>query len=341
MASFKSLIRKRVTFILATVLFGLVVPLLTCSTCRESGKTYLIISFLTISLWLCMWLGNEYLNGYLSRRIPWTKQPMKRLIVGVLVMVAFTLSTTLLIAFGFEWIFTISLGNIGTMLYTTMLVTLVITLFMTSRSFLFNWRQMAINAEQHRRESISAKYENLKNQVNPHFLFNSLNALTNLVHEDPEKAVEFIKQLSDVYRYVLDTREWGLVPLAEELKFLRAYAYLQHIRFGEKLHIDIALHEEKLMVAPLSLQLLVENAIKHNVISEESPLHVVVYSEEDYIIVKNNLKKKVNPLEKSPGLGLENIKTRYAFLSDRKMIIVDNGEKFMVKLPFIYEIQSS
>ncbi len=209
---------------------------------------------------------------------------------------------------------------------------------MTSRSFLFNWKQADLNAEKLLRENLSARYENLKSQVNPHFLFNNLNALTNLVYEDQDKAAKFIKQLSDVYRYVLDTRDREVVPLEDELRFLQSYIFLQQIRFGDKLKIDVQLNGTKSLVAPLSLQMLIENAIKHNVISEENPLSVNVYADEQYLTVENNLQKKMVIKEDSPKMGLENIKKRYEYLSDKKVIVEESASKFAVHLPFIKEI---
>lgn len=337
--AFTALIRKRILFILATLSFGLIIPLFACQGCLSSTRLYLIISGYSVSIWVSMWFGNEFLSIYLNRKIAWTRQPVKRFVVGIVAMIIYTVSVTLLLVWAVRFFFGISMGNIGTMLYTTVMITFVITLFMTSRSFLFNWRQVAINAETHRRESISARYENLKSQVNPHFLFNSLNALTNLVQEDPDKAIKFIKQLADVYRYVLDTRGSEVVPLTEELQFLAAYAYLQQIRFGERLQIDIRLNGLESMVAPLSLQLLVENAIKHNVISESSPLQIRLYADEDYIVIENNINRKVSPSGGTPGLGLENIRKRYTFLSERETVVKEDSGRFVVKLPLIRNLK--
>ncbi len=206
---------------------------------------------------------------------------------------------------------------------------------MHGRSFLLNWKQSSIAAEQLKRESIAAKYESLKNQVNPHFLFNSLNALSNLVYEDQDKAVKFIKQLSEVYRYVLDTREKEVVSIAEELKFLQSYLFLQQIRFGDKLKIEISVRKEAINVAPLALQLLIENAIKHNVVSEDDPLTVRIFEADQYIVVENNLQKKTSLGEPSAGVGLQNICKRYEFLSDRKVETIKDEKTFTVKLPIL------
>jgi LytS/YehU family sensor histidine kinase len=155
------------------------------------------------------------------------------------------------------------------------------------------------------------------------------------VYEDQDKAVNFIKQLSEVYRYVLDTRDKEVVPLEEELQFLKSYTYLQQIRFGDKLSIDLSLNGLETMVAPLALQMLIENAVKHNEISEENPLRIKVYQEHGSIVVENNLQKKSRLGEETSGVGLENINKRYQFLSIEKVVIEQTNDKFLVKLPVI------
>jgi LytS/YehU family sensor histidine kinase len=222
----------------------------------------------------------------------------------------------------------------------SVIITIIITLFMHGRQFLINLKKATIDAEKLKRENIAARYESLKNQVNPHFLFNSFNALSNLVYEDPDKAVKFIKQLSEVYRYVLDTREKEVVSLSEETDFLKSYLYLQQIRFGDKLKIQIDLDGEEGFIAPLALQMLIENAIKHNVVSEDDPLIINVYLENGFIGVKNNLQKKTISAEPSAGVGLENICKRYEFLSDKKVEILKDSESFIVKLPVLSESET-
>ena len=314
-------ISKHVRTIIICFVIGLVMPLLTCRSCHSSPKIYAQVAFVTTSLWLLMWFGNEFLSHYLDGKFSWTQRPVARFIAGMVGMVVYTIGVTFLFLRFAEWLLEINLGDISQMLYMAAGLTFLITLFMSSREFLFNWKQEAINTEKLQRENLSARYENLKSQVNPHFLFNSLNALTNLVYEDQDKAVKFIKQLSDVYRYVLDTRDREVVTLEEELKFLQSYIFLQQIRFGNKLKIDIHLNGTKSFVAPLSLQILVENAIKHNEVSEEKPLHIKLYADDEYLIVENNLQRKIAGHDGSSKLGLDNIRKRYEYLSARKVCV--------------------
>jgi LytS/YehU family sensor histidine kinase len=272
----------------------------------------------------------------LNKQISWQEQPLLRLGVGIVGMVVYTLSSVYLLIFFFRYVVLFDVGgDMGGMLWSTIIITLVITMFMTSRAFFFNWRQSAVDAERLKRERVKAQYESLKNQVNPHFLFNSLNVLTNLVYEDQERAVRFIKQLSEVYRYVLDTRDKEVVPIQQEMEFVDAYLFLQQIRFGDKLQVERAGLTAAGSVAPLALQLLVENAIKHNEIPEEHPLRIRITRENNHLVVANTLQRKVLLPEPSSRVGLENLKKQYAFLSDKPIEVVEQAGEFIVRVPII------
>lgn len=306
-----------------------------CQTCSQSNVLFLKISAFSSSVWITMWFGHEFIIRSLDRRVDWIKQPLKRLALGLIAMVVYTVAMIRLLIEVFEYTLNMYFGDIDDTIYSSMWITFTVTLIMTSRSFHLKWRQAAIDAERLKREGVAAKYESLKNQVNPHFLFNSFNVLSNLVYEDQEKAVKFIKQLSEVYRYVLETRDKEMVSLEDELKFLRSYVYLQQIRFGDKLRIDVFSGIPNAAVAPLALQMLVENAIKHNVVSEEDPLKVEVFAEDGYILVRNNLQKKAFVGDSQVKVGLDNIRRRYEFLSEKKVEVVEDEQYFTVKLPVL------
>lgn len=302
--------------------------------CCESIHSFYWISAFTSTLWIALWLGNAYLSDWLSLFYNWKTQPLQRFAIGVVGMIVYTLGIVFIIikAYSFAGF---KLGDDLEQTYvSTVVITLIITMFMTGRAFLMNWKQTEIDAEKARRESAVARYDSLKNQVNPHFLFNSLNALTNLVYEDKEKAVSFIKQLSQVYRYVLESADKELVSIEEELDFLKSYIFLQEIRFGQKLKINVFIHNKKGLIAPLALQMLIENAIKHNVIAENAPLLVEVYEEEKYWTVKNKINIKSN-LEESIGKGLKNIQERYSFVSDLPVTIKNENGYFIVSIPIL------
>jgi hypothetical protein len=305
-----------------------------CSSCRTEWTRFFNYALFSSFNWILLWTVNSELNELLSKKISWIHAPIKRLTYGVIATIIFTVIAVLLIMKGFELVLDFEF-NYESVIGPSLIITFFISLFFHGRGFLLAWRKSAVEAERYQKESMTATYESLKSQVNPHFLFNSLNALTNLVYEDQDKAVNFIKQLSEVYRYVLDTRDREVVSLEEELKFLKSYTYLQQIRFGDKLSIEISLNGIKSMVAPLALQMLIENAVKHNEVSEENPLSVKIYTEENSIVVENNLQKKSQLGESSSGLGLENISKRYEFLSNEKVMIEQSADKFFVKLPII------
>jgi hypothetical protein len=336
----KQIILREMRDIVFFTLVSLVQSYLMCPACE--GERYLRIVVFTFFMWLLLWKGNALLSGFLSRKISWLHDPVKRFVAGIVVAIGYTVLVVVSIAEVFEYFSSVVLGeSYRYTLYGAVIVTILISFFLHARQFLIFWRKASFEKEKFEKESIAAKYESLKNQVSPHFLFNSLNALTNLVYEDPHKAVKFIRQLSDVYRYVLDTREKEMVPLADELKFLDSYLFLQRIRYGSKLDVQIDVVVGRIQVAPLALQMLIENAIKHNVISEEDPLKIRLYSENGFIVIENNLQKK-NQIDDSgsAGVGLINIRRRYEFLSNEKVKIREDGKTFAVKLPAIEEVNA-
>jgi LytS/YehU family sensor histidine kinase len=186
---------------------------------------------------------------------------------------------------------------------------------------------------------LAYKYESLRNQINPHFLFNSLNVLSDLVYDDQAMAVKFIQQMSDLFRYVLDSRDKELVPLKDELEFIRSFIFLLKTRFEDKLkiEIDLAANPDDYIV-PMTLQLLIENAVKHNEVSEAFPLTIVVRKNGDTLEVENNLQlKKVN--DESTKTGLKNITQQFAFFSEKPIKIITSDERYVVRVPILKSIE--
>jgi len=182
----------------------------------------------------------------------------------------------------------------------------------------------------------SAKFDALKNQLDPHFLFNSLNVLTSLIDEHPENAQKFTTSLSKVYRYVLEQKNKDLVTVDEELKFAKTYMSLLKMRFEDSIIFNIPEHSKdpESKVVPLSLQLLLENAVKHNIVTSSKPLHIKIYEDKGMLVVENNLQAK-QVLKKSSGVGLSNIKQRYQLLTNRQVSISDNKANFKVAIPML------
>jgi len=199
-------------------------------------------------------------------------------------------------------------------------------------------QQVGIELERTKADNLGAQYELLKQQVNPHFLFNSLNTLKYMVESNDNHSVEFILKLSDFYRFTLESRKHNLILLAEELDILEAYLFLLKARFEEgiDLNVDIDQRYNQSLIPPFTLQLLVENCIKHNVLSLEKPLHIKLYVEGDFIVVENRIQPKRTP-EASTGIGLENINQRYSHLLNKEIIISKGETYFSIKLPIIHE----
>lgn len=204
-----------------------------------------------------------------------------------------------------------------------------------NRTLLAEKNELMLQAERQEKENILSRYESLKNQVNPHFLFNSLNTLAALVYEDPALAEKFITKLTKVYRYVLEHKEEILVTVQEELRFMENYVFLQKIRFTENLRLNIDINPvPQQVIPPMTVQLLVENAIKHNVITRDKPLFIDIYIEEFFLVVRNTYQKR-EPHAPSTGIGLQNLTERYSFLSDMQPKFFIEDSYYIAKIPLL------
>lgn len=195
--------------------------------------------------------------------------------------------------------------------------------------------EILLENEHLKSENLLVQLSSLKNQLNPHFLFNSLNTLSWLINEDKEKSQRYLQKLSQVLRYSLSMQEQSLVPLKEELTLVDSYIFLLQIRFGNNLQIIKNIEEVQFKIPPLSLQLLIENAIKHNVISTASPLSIWIELRDNVLIVRNTHKPKPN--SEGTGIGLVNLNERFKILASREVEIEQNEKEFKVVLPLIVE----
>jgi|WetSurMetagenome_2_1015567.scaffolds.fasta_scaffold01786_6 sensor histidine kinase YesM len=282
----------------------------------------------------------EYIEWKLEKHIPWLIKPNFRFILSVFL----ELALGILILATVNWIIFVLIQKqeINTLFSKTfeglkylIILTVAGILIVNSSHFFRSWKQAAVNEEKLKREKLAIEYEALKNQVNPHFLFNSLTALSSLVYKDQEKAVLFIREFSNVFRYVLESREKEVVDFATEKKLLESVSYMNQIRYENSLQIIINLSEatDKYII-PMALQMLLENAIKHNTISVNKPLKVEILEENGYVVVKNNLQPKKSEIV-SNKIGLENIKSRYKYLSDKDVLVEKSNEEFIVKIPVL------
>ncbi len=207
------------------------------------------------------------------------------------------------------------------------------------RLFLFiELTEAGIKTEKYKKDSIEARFNNLKNKINPHFLFNTFNALSETIDEDPERASKLVNELSDVYRYVLENQDVNWASIKNELDFARSYINLLKMRFEDNLNVEIIEDEmdQDIFIAPLTFQLLIENATKHNEISSRRNLRIKIYRDNDFIIVQNNLQVK-NVLDNGSSFGLKNLQERYQYLSGKDIVINNTGDEFIVRVPVITE----
>lgn len=280
---------------------------------------------------------------FLDKHYPWQNRSFKRFgLQLILEMVALSGLFTLLVFFASQ--FTPNLITpqdellIRQAIVLGVLVSIMITTFFTAENFLLNWNNAKMEAELLEKKALQAELATLRNQIDPHFLFNNFSTLTALIEEDSNLALEYLEKLTTVYRYLLTFRNKHTTSLHDESLFIYAYLYLFQVRYGKNLvvetNIDADLFFKK--IPPLSLQLLVENAVKHNTISTKDPLRIKIYnSGTNSLIVENNLNPKITP-EESTGLGISNIIKRYRLLGFPDGVTVKKTSKlFQVTIPLI------
>lgn len=218
------------------------------------------------------------------------------------------------------------------------LINLTIYMFLYLLYQTYNSQQIKFELEQIRTDNLHAQYELLKQQINPHFLFNSLNTLKSMIDIKDDNSGDFVVRLADFYRFTLDNRKLDLIPLKKELAILDAYIFLLTSRFEDGIEFKIDIQEEILnsYIPPFTLQLLCENCIKHNIVSMAHPLIIKLYSDEGYIVIENNFQPKNIPQD-SAGIGIENIRERYKHFAEKELTILQNDINFTVKLPIVDE----
>jgi two-component system LytT family sensor kinase len=330
-----------------TLIFALLFTLINQNfSLKAIGYTLLISAMYSFGLGFTQGI----INDSLSNKWNWIEHTNTRIWAGIVTTVLYTVPAVLFI--DYVNFIVISGHNIdrffsGRYLWQHVFYVILsfgISAFIHARGFMIQWKN-AVKQESTKQEIVAktetAKFESLKNQLDPHFLFNSLNVLTSLIGENPQKAERFTTKLSKVYRYVLEQRNKDLVPIEEELKFAKTYMELLGMRFEEAVQFNIpdGISNNELKIVPLSLQLLLENAVKHNVVSASKPLTIHIYEEGSYLIIANN----VNPKEaigKSTKIGLQNIADRYGLITDKGVKIENNNKIFRVSLPLLIKIDN-
>lgn len=311
-----------------------------------SGVRSQVFSLFYVLLGLLVWEGAVLLTKFMEKRVR-HKDPIGRLgiICGSL------LAYGILASFVFGFVYGItdilffqryeaweSFTSVSyNMLAGTFLFYLMILSFNGIVFYYKGWKEYQLQTERLMRENIQAKYDALRNQIDPHFFFNSLSVLTNLVYKSADLSADYITQLAKIYRYILDKKFENLVSIQTELDFLESYLFLIGIRHQNGIQFSATIEQatrHKGMIPPATLQMLIENAIKHNRFSAHEPLVITVKSEDGFLLISNPVRKKLQP-ESSSGIGLENIRKRYELASGQGITVSQSDQTFTVKIPII------
>lgn len=322
-------------------------PLISLITTIVYHKNHLNPISAVVLVGFCVSFANTFLIWesvrqviYFSRKkYPHVEQTAKRIMYQSFLAILITFFITVLLDFFCTNIVAKKEFRPFSSFLTGLLPTFIVTLLYETVFFFESWKINVRKTEALARENVQTQLDSLKSQLDPHFLFNSLNTLSFLI-DDNEPAQKYLEHLADVYRYVLVSRQKDTVSLQEEMDFVNAYIYLNKIRFRENLMLESYISPKSLdkKIIPLSLQMLVENAIKHNIVSKEKPLTItisdIMLEDKGYLVVENNFQEK-KTFEKSTKVGLQNISNRYQLLTSKLILIEKNERFFKVELPLL------
>lgn len=290
-------------------------------------------------------LGNGLLNDYLTAKYPWTTETKKRTYIGIIV----TVIVNLILVYACNYLNFILIqgenpenmwnGEMNFRTWFFLNLSLMVSAVLHAKAFMEAWKSAAkkqVFEQKIIAKSANAQFESLKNQLDPHFLFNSLNVLDALIDENPVQAQRFTNDMSKIYRYVLDQKDKELVTIEEEIDFAKTYCELLKTRFEDSVSFEFKIEDAQRshFVVPLSLQLLLENAIKHNYATEKKPLHIKIFTENGNLCVENNTQVR-EIIKEREGIGLSNIVQRYALVSKKNVRIEQSDEYFKVLIPIL------
>ncbi len=321
--------------IVGIIIIGLIFPFLA----RTEG-TYIIGVFFSTIYTTISWSGCVFIFKTLSKKYPHYEQNFKRISYEIICVTLFIVLIDLVLGYTID-VYLIghdfSLDRQWRITILALIFSYAIIAVYESIYFFDLLTHKIRETEQLKNENLQSQFDVLRNQVNPHFLFNSLNTLMTIIPEDTSLALEFTEKLAAVYRYILQHKDKEVVTLKTELEFIEDFYFLQKTRFGDNLKINYKIAEvyQQQFLPPLSLQMLIENAIKHNIISTEKPLSIEIYVENNKsLVVKNNLQKKITNIQ-STQIGLQNISNRYKYLSHQMVDVITTSTSFMVALPLL------
>ncbi|MCF8364177.1 MAG: histidine kinase [Bacteroidales bacterium] len=343
---FEYLYKKRLAWILIVILLGCFfqfsIDVIFSLIYRNHPLLGSIRGYLfSIAISFMVMYGLSKLGKWMNKTLSWEKSPGGRFYLQVFAITFFVI----LMVMSIRTLFNLLFFPMG---FIRLLDEMVIGVFFLFASLLLvfidmgihlldKWRFSQAEIERFKKANLETQFEMLRTQVNPHFLFNSLNTLSSLIYENQDTASNYVREMSSVYRYILENRKADIVSLLEELSFTKSYVYMLSLRFENKIKFELNIDPRfnNKMVAPLTLQILIENAVKHNVVSQRKPLAIEIFTRNDNtLLVKNNLQPKANN-SYSTGIGLDNIKNRLEMLTDRKMVVEKTENEFIVTIPLL------
>lgn len=289
---------------------------------------------------LLLYLGNKAITSFLNKELPWSDYLTTRFFVQLLASLIYAL-----ICFnGSYFIFKILFTNdppspsqiFAVNLYSVLVILPAFSIYYVMY-FMKEWKKSKVESEALQKESVKSQLLSLKNHLDPHFLFNNLNILSTLIEKGEENSTEYLNKFAEVYRYMLQNNNKELILLSDELEFIQSYLQLIKMRFRNALRFDVDIPTEKLelTIPPLTIQMLIENCVKHNALNESNPLNIdIKYIDDDYLLIQNNITARKVKFQ-SNGSGLQNIKNRYSFFTDKPVSIENNGAHFKVLVPLI------
>ncbi|MDN5200625.1 histidine kinase [Fulvivirgaceae bacterium BMA10] len=309
-------------------------------------KTQPRVEFYISLIWIgiviaLLWFGNKFISKKLDKKLPWLTHAGYRFFTQLLLTIVYSLLCLNVSYRLFKNIFTQDPPSLEQLIvmnvFGSLLIIPIFSIYFGVH-LLKSWRKSEIETERLHKENVRSQLEALKNHLDPHFLFNNLNILSSLIDRDTELSKKYLEKFAEVYRIILQNEVSDLVSLAQELEFVKAYMYLIEIRFENNIHLNIDVPKELKLrsLPPLTLQMLIENSIKHNVVSEKKQLTITVASDgNDYLIIRNNLAPKRSVTSNSNGSGLKNIMNRYSYYTDDKVLVEKTEDHFIVSVPLL------
>lgn len=289
---------------------------------------------------ILLWLGNQTITQFFNRKYSWIKYGRKRFFFQLGSGILFSLFVINGAYFIFKYLLTEEPpvpAQIILMNFWALILIIPIYSVYFGLHFLRSWQQSSVEVERYQKETMISQLTNLKNHLDPHFLFNNLNILSSLIDKDTDLSQEFLVRFAQVYRTLLLNKGEDLVTLEEELEFIQSYIFLIETRFENNIQfaIDIQPDAYDEMIPPLTIQMLIENAIKHNIITESRPLIITIASNGERLHVSNSLYEKKEDLKSRSGTGLKNIKSRFKYFSDEELVLHKSKDEFRVSVPLL------